>query len=261
MKHILMFAMILSLFILLVSETYAKIDQKLVVGMWLFEEGSGNTAVDTTGKGNDGAIAGPKKWVQGKFGKGLQFDGSSVWVDIPFNDSLALPELTIVAWGNIKSAKGSRWQSIMGRGQDPRNYLLVIDKDTQKLQLSITKGAAGAWGGPIDGPEVTDGEWHHFAGLVGQKAGLTIYFDGLKVGSQAYSKPSLDANPGNIRIGDNSGGGHQLEGVLDEVALFSVALEETDIKDIMDNGLESATGMKFAVEPNGKLATIWGQIK
>ena len=261
MKRVLMFITIIGLSILFGSQAYAKIDQKLVVGMWLFEEGSGNTAVDTTGKGNDGNIAGPKKWVQGKFGKGLQFDGSSVWVDIPFNDSLALPELTMVAWGNIKAAKGLRWQSIMGRGQDPRNYLLVIDKDTQKLQLSITKGAAGAWGGPIDGPEVTDGKWHHFAGLVGQKAGLTIYLDGLKVGSQAYSKPSLDANPGNIRIGDNSGGGHQLDGVLDEVALFSVGLEEADIKDIMDNGLEFATGMKAPVEPNGKLATLWGQIK
>ena len=261
MKHVLVFTAVLCLCILSSSQTYAKIDQKLVVGMWLFEEGSGDTAVDITGKGNDGAIAGPKKWVQGKIGKGLQFDGSSVWVNIPFNDSLALPELTIVAWGNVKSAKGLRWQSIMGRGQDPRNYLLVIDNATQKLQLSITKGAAGAWAGPIDGPEVTDGKWHHFVGVIGQKAGLTIYLDGLKVGTQAYSKPSLDANPSNIRIGDNSGGGHQLEGVLDEVALFSAALEEADIKDIMDNGLEFATGMKALVDPNGKLATLWGQIK
>jgi len=261
MRRLLAIAGMVFLSILLVSPIYAKIDQKAVVGMWLFEEGSGNTAVDSSGKGNDGAISGPKKWVQGKFGKALQFDGSSVWVEVPFNDSQVLPELTMVAWGNIKSSKGIRWQSIMMRGQNPRNYLLVIDKDSQKLQLSITKGAADAWAGPIDGPVVTDGNWHHMAGVIGQKAGLTIYLDGVKVGSQAYSKPSLDANPPHIRIGDGSAGGHQLDGVLDEVALFNIPLEEADIKEIMEKGLEATTGLKAPVDSKGKLATVWGRIK
>jgi len=261
MRRLLAIAGMVFLSILLVSPIYAKIDQKAVVGMWLFEEGSGNTAVDSSGKGNDGTISGPKKWVQGKFGKALQFDGSSVWVEIPFNDSQVLPELTMVAWGNIKPSKGTRWQSIMMRGQNPRNYLLVIDKDSQKLQLSITKGAADAWAGPIDGPVVTDGNWHHMAGVIGQKAGLTIYLDGVKVGSQAYSKPSLDANPPHIRIGDGSAGGHQLDGVLDEVALFNIPLEEADIKEIMEKGLEATTGLKAPVDSKGKLATVWGRIK
>lgn len=261
MKHIFVFIGMAILCIMLVSSASARIDKKAVVGMWLFEEGSGNIAVDSTGNGNDGTIAGPKKWVQGKFGKALQFDGSSVWVEVPFNDSQVLPELTMVAWGNIKPSKGIRWQSIMMRGQNPRNYLLVIDKDSQKLQLSITKGAADAWAGPIDGPVITDGSWHHLAGVIGQKAGLTIYVDGVKVGSQAYSKPSLDANPPHIRIGDGSAGGHQLDGVLDEVALFNVPLEETDIKDIMEKGLEFATGIKAPVDSKGKLATVWGHIK
>ena len=40
----------------------------------------------------------------------------------------------------------------MMKGQNPRNYLLVVDKDSQTLQLSITAGAAGTWKGPIAGP-------------------------------------------------------------------------------------------------------------
>jgi hypothetical protein len=259
MKYV-VFCLVLIL-VVSVPQIFAKINKDAVAGMWLFEEGAGDVAKDTSDNGNDGNITGPKKWVQGKFGKGLQFDGSSVWVEVPDNESLVLPELTMVAWGNIKPAKGVRWQSIMMKGQDPRNYLLVVDKDTQKLQLSITKGAAGAWAGPIDGPEVTDGDWHHFAGVIGEKAGLAIYLDGQKVGQQAYAKPSLNANPGVIRIGDGSGGGHQLDGVLDEVAIFNIPLEEGDINDIMNNGLEVATGLKAPVEFQGKLASTWGQIK
>ena len=238
----------------------AKIDPETVVGMWLFEEGAGDVAKDTSEAGNDGDIVGPKKWKDGKFGKALEFDGNSVYVQVEANDSIILEELTIVAWANLEPSQGTRWQSIMMRGQNPRNYLLAVDKNSQKLQLSITKGAPGAWGGPIAGPVITGDGWHHLAGVFGEKAGLAIYTDGEEVGKQPYAKPSLDAEPARMRIGDGSNGGHQCEGLLDEVALFNVALEQDDIKTIMDDGLESATGL-LAVEPDSKLTTIWGKLK
>jgi hypothetical protein len=52
-----------------------------------------------------------------------------------------------------------------------------------------------------------------------------------------------------------------LDGVLDEVAIFSIGLEEGDINDIMNSGLEVATGLKAPVESQGKLAVTWGKIK
>ena len=259
MKYIVFYLALIM--VISVPNVFAKIDKKAVAGMWLFEEGGGDVAKDISGNGNDGAIAGPKKWVKGKFGGGLQFDGSSVWVEVKDSDSLVLPELSMMAWGNIKPAKGTRWQSIMMKGQNPRNFLLCVDKDTQKLQISITKGAPDAWGGPIAGPEVTDGDWHHFAGVIGQKTGMVLYLDGQKIAQEAYAKPSLNPNPALLRIGDGSAGGHQLDGVLDEVAIFNIPLEEADITNIMENGLEVATGLKAPVESLGKLTGTWGQIK
>lgn len=242
------------------SSTFAKVDPANLVGMWLFEEGAGDVAKDTSEAKNDGTIVGPKKWRDGKFGRALEFDGDGVYVQVDSNDSITLEELTIVAWANLESSKGARWQSIMMRGQNPRNYLLAVDKDRQTLQLSITKGAPGAWGGPIGGPIVTGDGWHHLAGVIGEDAGLVIYTDGEEVGKQPYAKPSLDADPGRMRIGDGSNGGHQCEGLIDEVALFNVALEQDDIKEIMEEGLEHATGL-LAVEPESKLTTIWGKLK
>ena len=241
-------------------EALAKVDPETLVGMWLFEEGAGDVAKDTSAAGNDGEIVGPKKWEDGKFGKALEFDGSSVYVEVQSNKSITLEELTIVAWANLEPSQGTRWQSIMMRGQNPRNYLLAVDKNSQTLQLSITKGAPGAWAGPIGGPVVTGDGWHHLAGVFGEKTGLVIYTDGEEVGKQPYAKPSLDADPGRMRIGDGSNGGHQCEGLLDEVALFNVPLEGDDIKTIMEDGLESATGL-LAVEPESKLTTIWGKLK
>ena len=43
-----------------------------VVGVWLFDEGSGDKAEDSSDAGNDGDFQGKPKWVKGKFGKCLE---------------------------------------------------------------------------------------------------------------------------------------------------------------------------------------------
>jgi hypothetical protein len=56
---------------MLANSTHAAIDPKTIVGLWLFDEGSGNTAKDSSGNKNDGAFMGKPAWVDGKFGKAL----------------------------------------------------------------------------------------------------------------------------------------------------------------------------------------------
>jgi hypothetical protein len=250
---------LLILSMVFIYDAYAKIDKSKVVGMWLFEDGVGDVVRDVSGNGNDGKPAGKLKSVNGKFGKALEFNGTDTWIEVPFNDSLVLEECTIVAWGKI--ANVNKYQSILMRGQDPRNYLLCTNINGGALLVSITKGAKGAWAGPASKTSVTDDEWHHLAAVIGQKTGLVVYVDGVNEGMQAYGKPSLDADPANIRIGDGSAGGHLLQGVLDEVALFKVPLEQADIQDIMNNGLEIVTGLKASVGPKDKITNTWGNIK
>jgi len=50
-------------------------------------------------------------------------------------------------------------------------------------------------------------------------------------------------------------------GIMDEIAVFDVALTEDDIKSIMNNGLAKALGMVAAVDSSGKLTTTWATIK
>ncbi len=254
-----LFCIVMALILTVSPHAIGKIDPATVAGLWLFEEGGGDIAKDSSDAGNHGTIAGPKKWQEGKFGRALEFNGNDVYVEVTANDSIILEELTIVAWANLKPSQGARWQSIMMRGQNPRNYLLAVDRDSQRLQLSLTKAADGGFGGPIGGPVITDGDWHHLAGVIGED-GFVIYTDGEEVGRQNYSNPSLNAEPSRMRIGDGSNGGHQCEGLLDEVALFNVPLSPDDIKSIMNDGLERATGF-LAVEPESKLTTTWGKLK
>ena len=62
--------------------TFAKVDFKDCVGMWLFDEDKGDVAKDSSSKGNDGEIIGKAKRVAGKFGSALKFDGVTTSVNI-----------------------------------------------------------------------------------------------------------------------------------------------------------------------------------
>ena len=69
-----------------------------------------------------------------------------------------------------------------------------------------------------------------------------------------------DVNDGELTIGARWGGIHPTTGLIDDVGLFSVALEEDDILDIMAVGLKEFLSLA-PVEPGGKLASTWGKIK
>ena len=72
--------------LMLTGQSSAKIDQETIVGMWLFDEGKGEVTKDSSGNGNDGKLMNGPKWVDGKFGKALEFDGTDDNVEMP-NDS------------------------------------------------------------------------------------------------------------------------------------------------------------------------------
>ena len=75
----------LSLIFALNSE--GKLDKNNIMGMWLFDEGKGKVATDSSGNGNDGEIH-DAEWVDGKFGKALSFDGVGNWVEVPHSPTV-----------------------------------------------------------------------------------------------------------------------------------------------------------------------------
>ena len=68
---------------------YAEIDPESVVGMWLLDEGKETTAKDSSGEENDGTLMEGPKWVNGKFGAALEFDGTDDYVSAGDTDGLS----------------------------------------------------------------------------------------------------------------------------------------------------------------------------
>ncbi|MHC4703406.1 MAG: hypothetical protein ACYTFQ_22800, partial [Planctomycetota bacterium] len=63
------------------GQSYAQVEPDNILGMWLLDEGAGDTTEDASGNGNDGTLMGGPNWVAGQSGNALEFTGSQTYVD------------------------------------------------------------------------------------------------------------------------------------------------------------------------------------
>ena len=70
----------------LTAQSGAEIDPETITGLWLFDEGAGKVAIDSSGSGLDADITKPE-WVDGPFGKALEFDGGGAFLEIKTTQS------------------------------------------------------------------------------------------------------------------------------------------------------------------------------
>ncbi|MBM3238437.1 LamG domain-containing protein [Candidatus Poribacteria bacterium] len=256
-----MFIRISTIFILafaigiFVSSAYAEIKSDTIVGIWLLDEGKGDTVKDASGNGHDGKFVGKIGWTDGKFEKALEFTGvGGNRVEIPHDNSLTLAEWTITAW--TKQKPTGAWAVVLVK--DPANGIqnYALDMNEQGLVFSeVTAG--GNWSDCGSTTKVTDEKWHFLAASYDGK-NLHVHVDGKHEKEQPFAK--ADSNTAPVTIGDRLDGSQPISGIIDDVGLFSVALSEKDINDIMTKGLGTATSVA-AVDSGGKLASTWGMIK
>ena len=91
---------------ILTGQSYSRIDPESTVGIWLFDEGKGEIAEDSSLNGNDGEFVGKPKWVEGKLGAALSFNGKGDVVKIrEFGKVAPTSEITIVTWVKVEDIK------------------------------------------------------------------------------------------------------------------------------------------------------------
>lgn len=153
-----------------ISLSFAEIDFETCVGMWLFDEGSGNVVEDLSGKDNNGTIAGGAKWVDGKFGKALSLDGTDDYVEIAHDETLMIGDNhTIALWFKLDQA--------------PPADMAVVTKDdwapgfwwNGTIIRHHTHEPAGTLH-YIDASWTPDTNWHHIA-LTYDGEEFAIYLD------------------------------------------------------------------------------------
>ena len=242
--------------VILTVPCFAKIDPETAVGIYLFEDVKAREVMDHSGKGHDGIFTGGAgKWEDGKFGSAI--DIRSGWVRINNAEALhPIDQWTVVAWFNIENV--SDHHTIVTKWDE---YLLRVDTPGEGSRLSAFVKPGGNWEPRASATVPKTDTWIH-AALVWdneQNGSLKIYMDGVQV-AQTFRQGKITGNENPLCIGSQTGG-WLFPGLIDDVGIFNAALEEDDIKLIMENGLEKALGGGLSVESQIGLAATWGETK
>ncbi len=225
-----------------------------LVGAWLFDDAMGNSVSDSSGNDHHGELVqGEPEYVDGKFGTAMSFGGTDM-VTVPDNDALDLTSFTIAAWINSPATSG-RWHVIAAkeaRNPTGRNYGIFGHVSNGSIHYSFTAGGWKSFDAPTN---VTDGSWHHVAATY-ERPNFKLYIDG-KLDAEVAPDADPESNDSPLYIGGCDIGNYWMTGSIDEVVLYNRALSPDEIAELIDEGLSSVT----PVEPAGKLATTWSQIK
>lgn len=191
-----------------------------LVGHWTFDEGQGQIAEDSSGKGNHGRVH-YAAWTEGKAGGALSFNGTNAYVDCGNDNSLDLLEaFTIEAW--VFPGKGGRSeQSIVGKGYKyDANYLLRmgIPWVANRLMLKVANQRT-------QGIEIDYDRWHHVAGVCDGER-IAIYIGGEPASERPFFG-GLRRNSIPVTIGRALGapdGREYFCGIIDDVKIYDRVL-------------------------------------
>jgi hypothetical protein len=193
------------------------------------------------------------KWVNGKFGQALYFNGQGNFLETGFPGVGGNNARTVAFWvkvptdAQLHQSKLVSWGSYAGKGN---TWQISWNWNKKDGQLGALR--AGIYHGQIVGKrDLRDGQWHHISVVMfgGKKANVNthilLYIDGklehvskksiLGVKTDINSKKSIKVLMGRDAMSyvKKNKFDNVFKGWMDEVYIFNSALSESQIKDIM----------------------------
>jgi hypothetical protein len=188
------------------------------IGLWHFDETSGNTVSDESGNGNNGTATGTTI-VDGKFGKARSFNGTSDKATITSSLSLNVsPHLTLEAW--IKPSGFSAINTFLRKnGPNSQNgYLMHFKNNGTAFDFGINTKFGLGTETPVNPAYFLDGKWHHVAATY-DGAVARVYFDGVPVDQDSFNETIGTNSSDPVSIGANDVYGEYFKGLIDEVRI------------------------------------------
>src|ERR1051325_3748321 len=183
--------------------------------------------------------------------RSLLFNGTSAYVDVPYNANLNITSaLTLEAWVKTSS---TAYQHVMERGdwwQNQMSYDLTLSES--KVRLDIMQ-SNGTYATVIGNTAMSLNAWHHIAGVY-DGTQMRVYLDGVLSGTAAATMA-----PGNnatgLRIGKSSFlyYPNYFTGRIDEVRVSNAALYSSNFTPSAH--LTATSSTKGLWEIDGQTAT------
>jgi len=217
--------------------------------------GNGN-ALDVVGE-NDGTLMGGTTFASGLFGQAFSFDGVDDFVNVP--DSASLDALTagitVSAWINPQvPTTGTPWTGWIYSRRDPlvsEGFSVLLQATglgTARIEVNLRTTTSPTISGSVlvtDPGVINSGQWQHVAATADTATGqVQVYLNGISLPlTNTFGPATIGgqlSNVNNLFFGRRQssstvegpvGGGHY-EGLIDEVRLFSRALDAGEIRSL-----------------------------
>jgi len=256
MKYAIFYPFLVMLIFLTVGYVMGALEDDLVL-YYTFDNVSGNTIHDSSPNGLNANIVANALIVTGKNGKGVRITAEGTdCVNVPADEKLKISsEITMAAWiyQDSWSTDGQWFDKNCHNGGEKTSYGIGVFENGKNIHMLLGTGSARP---RLDKPHtLTEKTWHHVVGTYDGNT-MKVYIDGEFALEHAEAFNFTGTNDQDLRIGcakdrpqytfDN--------GVIDDAAIWSRALTEAEIKEVMNGGL-------LEVTPKNKTATTWGEIK
>ncbi|MCA9150014.1 MAG: hypothetical protein KDA92_11965 [Planctomycetales bacterium] len=215
-----------------------------LVGWWTFDDVTGDVVPDSSTFNNVGTLmsgASISDDVPALLagGHSLLLEGGDQHVLVEHDASLDMTEaLTIAAW--VKPIGNEAWDGILAKSPSDDsslnhagNYELRIENGTRTMTFLHQQGGVDdtiPYGG---GPMIAELEWQHVAVTV-DPDGITFYRNGLMHSTRPLTGFFGETNSNPLYIGSRADLFTGMNGLLDDVRLYNVALTADDIAALAD---------------------------
>lgn len=184
------------------------------VGYWNFDENTGTSTVhDKSGHDYSGSMVGSMTetdWVPGKSGSALEFDGSNDYVNVT-STAFQIPSQTgtVSAW--VYPKVGGTYD-ILSSGVTMNDFRLSPGNNLYGFYISSEYRVSYA-------TDPTVGQWTFVTLTWDQTNGSILYYNGIRVASNSTPPPAYSQT--GMKIGSNTSGTENMNGMIDEVKVYN----------------------------------------
>ena len=223
-----------------------------LVGWWKLDDGSGTTAIDSSGYGNHGTLEGSPEWKTAgddvKIGSGaLYFDfvegGASDYVDCGDKPEFDITDnITLALWVKSDGFR-QRYQYFFSKDIGSGGYSVIRNAETRNCRV-VFNGLSGqyyATGSTV----IDDDQWHHLAASYDSSTGIVAFYtDGLLEVTETASG-SIPTNDLMLCIGGRDV--RNSNAFIDDARIYNRTLSEEEIQVVMLGG---GAGFPLAMRPD-----------
>ena len=252
---------LLAFYLFSVCVAYADITSNLI-SWWKFDDGSGTTAIDSSGNGHSGTLTNGPTWTAGNIGGAISFDGVDDVISFGVMSSTqGQSHMTWAFWVYATTFVGNN-SFFVGNGNPnmatemawavsnaPTSWHGTTRDIGMYVNSDLTNNDTACF---TSSQPLINAQWNHvvvvFDGtLTGNENRLKFYVNGsaLSLATEDCTgtiPTSTLKSSAAVTVGNSADNARAFNGVIDEVRIYSRSLSSTDVTELYNYAPAATTG-------------------